>query len=140
MSSSKFITYTSPFVLGNLFLEQIPLNKDFLDKQAPNVPKDILRNPLFCSFSSFSVLSLTSFINKSNASKILTIFMMPSVSLFEIINFVPEFFLFICFNIYIFFPTLVLLILMDTFDRILANAVNTFVHISLMLNLFLLME
>ena len=43
------------------------------------------RNPSFCSFATFSIVSLTPFINKPDYSTDLTLFIY-SVSSFEIIN------------------------------------------------------
>ena len=51
----------------------------------------MLRNPPFCSFASFLIVSLTPFINKPDSLRDLTIFMISSISLFEIIYvIVPE--------------------------------------------------
>ena len=38
----------------------------FPNKLAPNVPNNILKNPLFRSLASFLIVSLTQFINKSD--------------------------------------------------------------------------
>ena len=46
----------------------------------------MLRNPPFCSFASFLILSLTHFINKPDSY--LTIFIISFIWLLEIINFV----------------------------------------------------
>ena len=48
----------------------------------------MLRNPSFCFFYSFSVVSLTCFINKPDSSRDLTVFIVSSFSLFEMIIFV----------------------------------------------------
>ena len=40
----------------------------FHNKLAPKVPNNILRNPPFCSFASFTILLLTYFINKPDSS------------------------------------------------------------------------
>ena len=45
----------------------------------------MLRNPSFCSSVSFLIVLLTSFINKPDSSRDLTIYII-SISLFEIIN------------------------------------------------------
>ena len=47
-----------------------------------------MRNPLFCSFASFLIVSLTTFINKPDSSKGLIIFIISFNSSFEIVNFV----------------------------------------------------
>ena len=47
---------------------------------------NILRNPPFCYFVLFLVISLTPFINKSDSSSDLTIFMISLISSFEIIS------------------------------------------------------
>ena len=43
----------------------LPVNR-FPNILAPNVPSNILRNPHFCSFASFLIVSLKPFINKSD--------------------------------------------------------------------------
>ena len=63
----------------------LPVNT-FPTKVAPNVPKNILRNLPFCYFASFLIVSLMPFINKSNSLRDLTIFIISSISSFEIIN------------------------------------------------------
>ena len=50
------------------------------------VPDNILRNPLFCSFASFLIVSITPFIYKPYSPRDLTIFMISFTSSFEIIN------------------------------------------------------
>ena len=51
----------------------------------------MLRNPLFCSFDSLLIVSLTPFINNLDFSRDLTIFMISLISSLEIINVViPE--------------------------------------------------
>ena len=42
----------------------LPVNK-FLNKLAPNIPNSTPRNPPFCYFASFLIVSLTPFINKA---------------------------------------------------------------------------
>ena len=44
------------------------------------------RTPCFCSFASFSIVSLMHFINEPYSSRDLTIFIITSISLFEIID------------------------------------------------------
>ena len=62
------------------------------NKLAPNVPNNMPRNPPFCYFDSFLVVSLTPVINKPDFLRNLTIFMRPFISSFEIINvFSPTF-------------------------------------------------
>ena len=43
----------------------LPVNR-FPNILAPNVPNNILRNPRFCYFASFLIVSLKPFINKSD--------------------------------------------------------------------------
>lgn len=52
---------------------------------APKVPNEIQRGPRFWFFF-FSIVSWTSFISKPESSKDLTIFLIPFISVFEIIN------------------------------------------------------
>ena len=52
------------------------------------VPNDTLRNLPFCFFASLLIVSLTPFINKLVFSRDLTIFMMSSLSWFQVINLV----------------------------------------------------
>ena len=63
----------------------LPINR-FHNKLAPKVPVNIPRNPPFYHFGSFLVISLTSFINKTDFSRDLTIFKISFISSFEIIN------------------------------------------------------
>ena len=63
----------------------LPVNK-FRNKLALKVPNHIPRNPPFCSFVSFLIVSLTDFINKSDSSRDLIIFMISFISSLEIIN------------------------------------------------------
>ena len=58
----------------------------FSNKLAPDVPNNTLKIPPFCSFASFLIVLLTTFIIKSNYLGDLTVFMMPFISSFEIIN------------------------------------------------------
>ena len=63
----------------------LPVNR-FPNKLAPYVPKNKLRNPPLCSFASFLIVSPTSFVNKRDSSRDLTIFMISFISLFKFIN------------------------------------------------------
>ena len=58
----------------------------FPNKLAPNVHDNIPRNPLFYSFASFLIVSLTLFVNKPDSSSDVTIFMISFISSFEIIS------------------------------------------------------
>ena len=58
----------------------------FPNKLADNAPINIGQNPPFCSFASFLIVSLTPFISKPDFSRDLTIFIISSISLFEITN------------------------------------------------------
>ena len=58
----------------------------FPNKIAPDAANDIQRNHAFCSFASFPILSITSFFNKLDSSRDLTIFMIALISLFETVN------------------------------------------------------
>ena len=55
----------------------------FPNKLAPNVAHNILRNPPFCRFASFLIVSLTHFINKLDYSRDLITFIMSFISLLE---------------------------------------------------------
>ena len=68
-----------------LAIVPFPVNK-FPNKLGVNGHCNILKNLPFCTFASFSVVSLTSFINKPDSSKDLTIFIISPISWFEIIN------------------------------------------------------
>ena len=84
-------------VPSSALIVHLPANR-FPNKLAPNVTNNILRNPLFCSFASFSIVSLTSFINKPDYSSDLTIIVTSFISSFGIINVVipdPNIFLLI---------------------------------------------
>ena len=59
----------------------------FPKKLEHNEPNNMLRNLLFFFFL-FSVVSLAPFINKSNSSRDLTIYMIPLIFSFKIIRFV----------------------------------------------------
>ena len=60
--------------------------KVFPNKLAPNVMSNILRNPPFCSFALFWIVSLTPFNNKPESSRDLTILIMSFVSSLDIIS------------------------------------------------------
>ena len=53
---------------------------------AAKVPNSIPKNPPFCSFASFLVVLLTTFISKPDFSRDLIIFMISFFSSLEIIN------------------------------------------------------
>lgn len=67
----------------------------FCNKLAPYVPSEIPVNLKFCHFSLFSILSLTPFINKPDFVKNLSTSMIFSISLFEIINVIMNFYEFL---------------------------------------------
>ena len=50
------------------------------------MPTNILRNPLFCSFTPFWTLSVTSFNNNAESLRDFTILIMSSISLFDNIS------------------------------------------------------
>ena len=52
----------------------------------PNVPNNALRNPPFCSFTSFWTVSVTPFNNKPELSRDFTILIISSISSFDVIN------------------------------------------------------
>ena len=58
----------------------------FHNKLAPNVPNNILGNLPICSFASFSIVSLTLFINKPHYLRDLIIFMISFIFSLEDIN------------------------------------------------------
>ena len=62
----------------------------FPNKLVSNMPNNILRNPPFCSFASFLVVSLTHFINKPDSSSHVTIFLISFISSLEIIHVVTR--------------------------------------------------
>ena len=61
-------------------------DKRFPNKLAPNVPNNILKNPPFCSFTSFWAVSATPFKNKPESSGDFIILVTSSFSLFYIIS------------------------------------------------------
>ena len=73
-----------------------PVNK-LPNKLAPSVPNNILKNPPFCSFVSFSIVLVTSFNKILESSRACTIFIISFNSSFEIINVVfPDPNIFVC--------------------------------------------
>ena len=91
---SPAVIVPRPWVVA---IAPLPANR-FPNKLAPKVPSNIPRNPSFCSFASFLIVSMTPFINKPESSRDLTIFMISSISLLEIIKVVkpdPNIFLWI---------------------------------------------
>ena len=67
----------------------LPANR-FPNKLAFKMPNNILKNPPFCYFASFLIVSLMSFINNPYFSRDLIIFMIPFISSLEIINVVLQ--------------------------------------------------
>ena len=65
----------------------LPENR-FPNKLAPKVSNNISRSPLFYSFASFLIVSLTPFKNKTDSSRDLTIFIISFISSLEVINMV----------------------------------------------------
>ena len=59
---------------------------EILNILAANVPNKIGRNPPFCYFISFLIVSLIPFISNLDSSSDLTIFIKSSISSIEIIN------------------------------------------------------
>ena len=66
-------------------MNQLPANR-FPDKLVPNITDNMLRNPPFYSFASFSFVSLTPYFNKSDSPRDLTICMISCISFFKIIS------------------------------------------------------
>ena len=60
-------------MLSPSLIVPVPVNR-FHNKLSRKEPNNILRNPLFCTFASFLIFSLTPFINKSDSSSDLIIF------------------------------------------------------------------
>ena len=77
-STDLFTAFHSISVFALLLVNRFP------DKLAPNVPINLLRNPPFCYFLSFWIVSLPSFFSKTEFSEDLTIFIKSSISYFEI--------------------------------------------------------
>ena len=63
----------------------LPVNK-FPNILALNISNSLLKNPLFCSFASFLIVSLSPFIIKPDSSSDLTIYIIPFICSFETIN------------------------------------------------------
>ena len=63
----------------------LPVNRG-PNKLAPNVPNNFPRNPIFCYFASLLIILLTSFINKPDSLKDLTIFKISFISSYEIVS------------------------------------------------------
>ena len=73
-----------------------PINK-FPNKLAPRVPNNILKNPPFCSFVSFSIVLVTPFNKILESSRAYTIFIISFISSSEIIKVVfPDPNIFLC--------------------------------------------
>ena len=70
---------SSPALITPLLLNALP------NTLAANVP-NIGRNPLFCSFVSFLIVSLIPFTNNLDYTSDLTTFIISTISSFEIIN------------------------------------------------------
>ena len=69
----------------------------FPNKLAPSVPSNILKNPPFCSFVSFSIVLVTPFNKTLESSRACTIFIISFISSFEIIKVVfPDRSVFLC--------------------------------------------
>ena len=80
-----FLFYFQSQLLQFLFLLMFP------NRLAPKVPNNMLKNPPFSSFVSFSIVLATPFINILESSRAWTIFIMSFISSFEIIKVVvPE--------------------------------------------------
>ena len=83
----------SPVLNVNLpsFGAIIPLTDNiFHNKLASNVPNNMLKNLSFCSLASFLIVLLKRCIVKPMSSRDLTIFMISSISSFEIISVIPD--------------------------------------------------
>ena len=68
------------------------------NKLADNVHNSILRNPPFCFFASLLILPSIPSYNSSESSRDLTIFKIPSISLFDITSVIlwPDLQFFLC--------------------------------------------
>ena len=81
-------TFTCLYYFWSRFFHHLTLlsvNR-FANKLVPSVPNNISRNPSFCFFTLFYFVSLTPFINKTNSSRNLIIFIISSIISFESIN------------------------------------------------------
>ena len=68
----------------------VPLSANgFPNKPAPNEPSSILKNPPFCYFASFSIVSPLN--NEPDSLRDLIMLMIPFTSLLEIINVVVSY-------------------------------------------------
>ena len=85
LACSKIVPSPALIVPSRALIVPLPVNR-FLNKLAPNVSNNILRNSHFCSFASFLIVSLMPFINKPDYSRKLIIFMIPFISSFETIS------------------------------------------------------
>ena len=74
-------------VVSPVLITPLPANI-FPNILAANVPNNILRNPPFCAFASFLIVSLTPFNNNPESSKDLTFFKTSCISSFVITKFV----------------------------------------------------
>ena len=72
-------------MLSPALIALLPVNR-FPNKLAPNATNNIMRNPPFSSFASFSIVSLAPYINKLDYSRDLIIFMITFISSFEMFN------------------------------------------------------
>ena len=73
------------FTPSSALITPLPDN-EFPNILAANVPNNVGRNPPFCSFASFLILSLIPFINYPDSLCDLIIFIISSISSFEIIK------------------------------------------------------
>ena len=76
---SPALVVSSPALITPLLVTALP------NTLAANVP-NIGRNPLFCSFVSFLIVSLIPFTNNLGYTSDLTTFIISTISSFEIIN------------------------------------------------------
>ena len=88
-SKGRRMTITSfynSFTCSIYYFSSIDSSSRFPDKLGPNIPNNILRDPHFCSFTSFWTVSVTPFNNKPKSSSAWTILIMSFISLFDIIS------------------------------------------------------
>ena len=88
-------TQPALIVLSSALIVPLAVNK-YPYKLPPNVPNNIIGNPLLCSLTSFLFVSLTFINDKLEYSIGLTILIMSSISSFDIVNVVvsdPKIFL-----------------------------------------------
>ena len=96
---SPVLTVSSPALYIPLpFLFTLFPVRRFPNKLAPSVPNNVLRNPPFCSFTSFLTDSVTPVNNNPESSRDFTILIRSSMSLFDIISVVwpPDPNIFLC--------------------------------------------